>query len=311
MPFSVIIPTYNRPEILDQSLALLVPLSRELDMEIIVVNDSKDCLLHLGEKYPGVLVLDNPKSGVASARNLGLRHARHEKIIFMDDDMMVHREALLFIIGFLDQHPGNSINLNWIYPPDLQAKIRKTKFGRYLLRNGHADLKGWMDPAEWKENATFQIRIIASAILGITKSSVQKIGGYNERFPFAGFEDHDFASRLNEAGIQGYLNTSILVFHNEADRVEMKPWLERRKRNGQTRAVGVRDLNYAEYRIEYSGLKNFLFKMIYWFRSIYIAYLYLLPNLSFLDPLYALLFNPLLGAYIHQGYTREMKHAKN
>jgi GT2 family glycosyltransferase len=311
MPFSVIIPTYNRNHQLNKAVAALLEFTPGTDMEIIIVNDSKTHEVDLGFSDPSITILKNKKSGVASARNLGVDHAKNEKLIFMDDDMIVNEEAISYIDKFLEENPQSCININWVYPNELQQKIQKKKFGRYLLKNGHADLKGWMNKEEWKDHDIFGIPVIASAILGIRKSSVRKINGYDEKFPFAGFEDHDFATRLNQAGITGYLNTRLLVYHNEEDRVEMKSWLERRMRNAETKAIGVSQLGYTSQALVYSTIKKMLFPLIYFFRLVVFGMLYLVPNTPAFDRLYALLFNPILGAYIYRGYIKGLTRAKN
>lgn len=302
MPISIIIPSFNRNKILVKTLLALDEFAFEMKPEIIVVNDSKTNEVDVSTiQYP-IKVIKNPKSGVASARNFGLQHATHDKLVFIDDDIIVSKEAISFISNFLNEKGDACINLDWVYPVDLQKSIGKTKFGRYLVKNGHADLKGWMGKDAWKEGDLYSISVISSAILGITKTSVNKINGYEENFPYAGFEDYDFAIRLRKNGIEGFLNTSITVFHNEEDRLDMRPWLERRKRNGETRAIGVIKFGYESHRINYSKFKDISFSLIYFFRGLYMAWLYLIPNASSLDKLYAKLFNPLLGAYIHWGY---------
>lgn len=307
MPVSIIIPTFNRNDILHKSLSELVKITAGLKVEIIVINDSKTNEPNVDAFKDMVRVVKNTGSGVASARNFGAKLATYENIIFIDDDIVIDHASLLYITTFLDEHPDCCVNIDWVYPMELQEKIRKTKFGRYLLYNGHADLEGWMGKDKWRKESNYPINGLTSQLLGITKKVFNSVGGYNEAFPLAGFEDHDFSTRIIASGTKVFLNTHLVAYHNEEDRVGMFQWLERRGRNGETRAIGVTKFGYESHRLTYSPIKNFLFGLIYVFRKLYAFNLYLIPNLTFLDRIYAKLFNPMLGAYIHHGYKKGLK----
>lgn len=168
-------------------------------------------------------------------------------------------------------------------------------------------LEGWMAKGEWQPKSILPIRIITSQFLGISKTAFLSINGYNETFPFAGFEDYDFAFRLNAHGINGVLNTREQIFHNEEENILINNWLKRRYRNGYTNAIGTFQLNYTERELHYTKFKSIAFQLIYSFRSCYKFLLWLIPNHPAFDSSYCKLFNPLLGAYIHQGYLDGQK----
>ena len=92
---SIIIPVYNRHQILANTLAALLHQTypREL-MQIIVVDDgSSDAFLEVVKKYEDdldITVVRQPDKGfrVAAGRNLGIRLSKGEAIIFMDADIL-------------------------------------------------------------------------------------------------------------------------------------------------------------------------------------------------------------------------------
>lgn len=306
---SIIIPSFSRTQILYKSLEQIREFIDALNGEIIVVDDNKDKPITLPFLHHKLRLLKNPGSGVASARNYGAKYANYDRLIFMDDDMIITQHALSVVTDFLNENPGACMNLSWTYPPELQKQISTTKFGRYLLKNGHADLKGWMDNEPWHENSIYQVNGITSQFLALHKQDFDKIGGYNENFPHAGFEDRDFSLRLTGSGVKVWLNTKVQVYHNEEDRVSMDPWLARRYRNGFTLAIGVKKFGYTDYTLNYSGFKSLLFNIIYTISPLYKLNLFLLPNIKLFDSLYSFFFNPLLGAFIHKGYKMGLKDA--
>lgn len=84
---SVIIPCYNREDILPRAIGSVLNQSVAVH-EIIVVDDgSSDRSAHVARQFGGLVkVLEQPNSGAAAARNLGIRHAEGDWIAFLDSD---------------------------------------------------------------------------------------------------------------------------------------------------------------------------------------------------------------------------------
>jgi glycosyltransferase involved in cell wall biosynthesis len=87
MLFSVIIPTYNRLELLKETLAS-VRSQRFSDYEVIVVDDgSTDGTAEaLAEERTWLRYLAQPNRGPGAARNLGAQVARGDYLAFLDSD---------------------------------------------------------------------------------------------------------------------------------------------------------------------------------------------------------------------------------
>ena len=85
---TIIIPTFNRNDLLYTCLDSILPLAQR-NIEIIVVNDNpkNEIELPFNLRYNAVEIVDNPNQGVASARNFGASKAKGEFLIFIDDDI--------------------------------------------------------------------------------------------------------------------------------------------------------------------------------------------------------------------------------
>jgi GT2 family glycosyltransferase len=159
--------------------------------------------------------------------------------------------------------------------------------------------------SNWRPNSIFQVSGAASYFLAIRKDTFKRVGGYNEDFPYAGFEDGEFADRLRKEGINTMLNTKVCVYHNESDRLDMKSWLDRKFREGVTRKVSVK-LGNARYELNLSKFKKTVFEMLHYFRAPLIA-LIRISNHKLLDGLSFKLIRSLEGAHIWKGYSQNQQ----
>lgn len=88
-PISFILPTYNVEPYLAECLDSI--LRQSIEKEIIIVNDgstdnSLSIALDYAKRYPNIVVLHSQNKGVSAARNLGLRAAQGEFVIWLDPD---------------------------------------------------------------------------------------------------------------------------------------------------------------------------------------------------------------------------------
>ena len=97
--FSIIVPTYNRPEKLAACLQSFVELEYPRDkFQVIVVNDSTEISVETTIsaflQQLNLTLLTQPNSGPATARNTGAFAAEGEFIVFTDDDCTVGTDWL-------------------------------------------------------------------------------------------------------------------------------------------------------------------------------------------------------------------------
>ena len=101
---SVIVPTYNRPELLERALQSVVAQTLE-DFEIIVVNDCGVALEETLSKYDKIVYVEkNMNSGASASRNLALKIARGKYINFLDDDDYFYPNHLQTLVDVLEQN---------------------------------------------------------------------------------------------------------------------------------------------------------------------------------------------------------------
>lgn len=123
--FSVVIPTYQRREVVLASVCALAEQKFSDRFEVIVVVDgsvdgSAEALHKIDTPFP-LTVINQPNQGAAAARNKGAAVAKGEIILFLDDDMEAHPQMLAehdrshqegadVVLGHMPLHPESPSN---------------------------------------------------------------------------------------------------------------------------------------------------------------------------------------------------------
>src|SRR5690606_619186 len=136
MFFSVVIPTYNRAEILKETLESLFNQSVDIrDYEVIVVNDGSTdhtdkVVAAFKRKYKNLKYLKQRNQGQGVARNTGLKEAKGKVVVLIGDDIIptqdflfehqkyhyLHEEENAAVLGFTAWHPKLKVNsfMKWL-----------------------------------------------------------------------------------------------------------------------------------------------------------------------------------------------------
>lgn len=105
---SVIIPLFNRKDLISYTLASLIPVKHpKSSLEVIVVDDgSTDGGYELVQRdFPEVRLFSQCNSGAPAARNLGLKNALGKYILYLDSDDLIEENFFYKKILFLDSNP--------------------------------------------------------------------------------------------------------------------------------------------------------------------------------------------------------------
>lgn len=221
---SIVILTWNSQEVIDGCLSSLAQGILSYPFEVIVVdNASSDQTLSLiQERYPWVRILRNRMNrGVAPARNQGMRVARGEYIIILDDDIIVHRGALDHLIAYMENHREVGLcgpqltsfeghrQLSCRLFPTLSYKlVRRLPFG--LAQN----MTRAVEMADWDHATIREVDYMIGACQVIRQAALTEVGLLDEHI-FYGPEDVDLCLRLHKAGWCVVYNPEAVVMHRE------------------------------------------------------------------------------------------------
>ena len=202
---SIIIPTYNRNDLLGKCLETLASGKQTIShtqYEVIITDDSKEKLAEsfIKNNFSWAKWVEGPHKGPAANRNNGVKNSKGTWLVFIDDDCIPDADLLENYIKAILANKDCSVFEGRTYvntPRKSLAEISPTnETGGYL----------------WSCN--FCIR----------RSLFEKLSGFDERFPYACMEDVDLRLRLVNNGFSFKFIKEAAVLH---------PWrLKNTKRSG-------------------------------------------------------------------------------
>ena len=105
---SIIIVNYNVSHFLEQCLLSVMAACREIDAEVIVVdNNSVDgSTAMVREKFPQVILIENSDNvGFSRANNQGIRISSGKYVLLLNPDTIVQEDTLTRCTRFMESHP--------------------------------------------------------------------------------------------------------------------------------------------------------------------------------------------------------------
>jgi glycosyltransferase involved in cell wall biosynthesis len=193
---SVIIPTFNRPAVLERTLYLLEAQKTELTFEVIIVNDGNpqslpQLNLGKGNRIHWRLIQNPMNLGRAVTRNHGILEASGKYILFMDDDIWA-------VPGLIQAHYNKQIEIGGgvvvgAVPP---AKENMTTVWHQYLANRYKKIE------ERLHNCPIDYSCFFTGNVSLLTSILKKHNGFDEHFREYSFEDTELGYRLFKAGIR-------------------------------------------------------------------------------------------------------------
>jgi GT2 family glycosyltransferase/tetratricopeptide (TPR) repeat protein len=215
---SIIVLTLNQLEYTQLCIQSLFKHTRSPFELIIIDNGSKDntidyisSLKRSGTACIRIKLIANPKNvGFAAGCNQGMREARGEHVLLLNNDVVVTPGWLARMTNVMTTRP----NVGLVGP------MSNCVSGPQLVRNPQYDsqtLKGLVQFSQchaekYSNQIIHRTRVVGFCIL-IRHSVIAKIGGLDHRYGLGNFEDDDFCLRAHLAGFQSVIAKECFVHH--------------------------------------------------------------------------------------------------
>ena len=215
---SIIIPVFNKLEYTKQCIKALYDNTPIPLFELIIVNNAstdgtKEYLDQLSQQVNNIKVIHNQENlGFAKACNQGARIAEGRYLVFLNNDTVPLKGWLDALIETIEKDEKiGAVGTKLIYPDG-----RLQEAGSVIFNDGTGWNFGKGDEAH-KDiyNEAYEVDYCSGACLLVRKDLFWKIGGFDERYSPAYYEDTDLCFALRKLGYKVVYCPRCEVIHFE------------------------------------------------------------------------------------------------
>ncbi len=193
---SAILTTYNRADMVIEALKSILS-QQEFPDEIIVVDDGStdDSIKKLQPFKEQIILITQKNAGISSARNMGIKIAKHDWITFLDSDDLWKPQKIKRQKQELRHNPEYKIcytNEEW------------HKNGKWMNpKKVHQKYTGWI------YDKCLPLCIISPSSVLIHRSVFERIGFFDENLPAC--EDYDLWLRMTAIFPVLYIQEKLII----------------------------------------------------------------------------------------------------
>lgn len=228
MDFSIVIPTWNRSELVEDLLKSLYDERNRYKSgktEVLIVDSSsgseKDNIISSCDRYDAVYIEGD--DSVRKKRNKGIQLSKYDYILFIDSDVIVEQ-------GLLDEYVEAYKNP---YKVKLGGVLGYTEFvGKKTFWWKMLERTSLINSFSFARDYPFHSWTIGNNV-SFKKSVLEEIGMFEENFPFKlGGDDLDMTYRVTKAGYMIGSAPNAVTYHSRKTWNNYKAVHDRAKRWG-------------------------------------------------------------------------------
>lgn len=211
---SIIIPVHNH---IGATIRCLLSIAKAKDVsqyQIIVADDASNDETSdvLGQIIPIRYLRSEDNIGFIRTCNRAAKTANGKYLVFLNNDTVVQDGWLDNILETFTDFPDTGlVGSKLVYPDG-----RLQEAGGIIWKDGTGRNYGWgNDPRKPEYNYLREVDYCSGASMMIPRALWEQLGGFDERFVPAYYEDVDLAFRVREAGYKVYFQPGSEVIHFE------------------------------------------------------------------------------------------------
>lgn len=211
---SIIIPVYNQFSYTYACLASILENTKGLSYEIIIADDmSTDETVNIETYIKNITVIrDGVNRGFLLNCNNAAKHAKGKYIFFLNNDTNVQDQWLDYLLQLIESDDTiGMVGSKLIYPDGRQQEAGG------IIWN---DASGWNfgrldDPDKSEYSYVKEVDYISGAAILVRHDLWLKLGGFDEQYVPAYFEDTDLAFAIRSLGYKVMLQPRSVIVHFE------------------------------------------------------------------------------------------------
>lgn len=212
---SIIIPTYNQVKFTFNCICSILKHAGTDNYEIIVANDNPNDLdtISLSKYFINLNVITNQHNlGFLCNCNNAVKHAKGKYIVLLNNDTQVQSGWLKELLYIFDNYSDvGLVGSKLIYPDG-----RLQESGGIVWQDGSAWNYGNRDnPNKPEYNYVKEVDYISGASIMLEKAIWEQLGGFDELYLPAYYEDTDLCFKVRQIGYKVYYQPFSQVVHFE------------------------------------------------------------------------------------------------
>ncbi len=204
---SVVIPTYNRPNLALKHAAIIRKFYK--DIQIIIVDQENNSKINEKEiKKLHIEYINLDQANTSHAKNIGVEHATGDIVFFFDDDVEITPETITAQLTAYENPDvvgtaGRVINDGEKVPSNADVATGKTNFlaTKFIQQF-------W---SKRPQNVDFPY----GCNMSFRRDIIKKVGGFDESFPKI-FEEIDLGKRVQKYGTMRFVPAGLAYHHKAA-----------------------------------------------------------------------------------------------
>ena len=306
---SIIVPTYKRN---DKLILILKELSSQipnkLNTEIIICDSKKDLnkkIKLFNRKKLSIKYFRGLKNSNAIKRNFGIKNAKGENLILLDDDCLPSKNFISDYLKLFEKIKDNIIlcgSVKYYFKKGENFK-RYRQSRHFIISKIKLDLNNYLTASK-----------IVTMNMGMKNSELLKSTNYfNKNFSRYGFEDYEFGIRLINKGFH-FIPAKPLIHH--LDDRNFKSYLNKIYFLSRYASSVFQKISYQSWKttIYYRIEKNIFFNILLNFKITYSIFSKLEKIIVYLEKIKFLYFPILFRIAIFLSYYRgyyDRSHVRN
>jgi len=223
MNLSIVLPSYGRPEVLNDCLNSIRVLKKELknySYEIIIINNNNSIALKKTsdickryEKELNIVELKSKPLGSVGARNKGIKKVRGDIVIFLDDDTLVQKDYFINIMNCYKDKRVGAVG-------GAELKKKGSIFHKLFFKIRKPGSISWSGEIVSNFSKDFSHKFFVKHLHGsnfsIKKDVLKEIGLMDESMQGHYRDETEFIYRVYELGYKIVFEPHARVIHTEA-----------------------------------------------------------------------------------------------
>jgi GT2 family glycosyltransferase len=221
---SIIIPTKNRTDLVEQCIQSIIALSTYKKYEIILVDNRSDdpaffAFVENLKNAPDILftcVTADIEFNFSALINLGVAQSKGSYILLLNNDVKVITPDWLELLLFKARqaHVG-AIGVKLLYPNETIQHAGIVLSAEKISEHVFVGEKPHAEVYQNALNTTRNYLAITAACLMVSRNKFDEVGGFDEQFVVE-YNDIDFCLKLYQAGYYNVYLPKVLLFHYES-----------------------------------------------------------------------------------------------